>query len=178
MAHLRNIDEDLAKTVADGLRLKEMPKAAKAARPTIMDLAKSPKLSILLNGPESFKGRKIGVLVTDGVDGSLLAGLEEAVMAEGAMMEIVAPMIGGVKTSDGRWIKAKQKIDGGPSLLYDAVAVLTSKEGLRHRRLRPLQVHRLFERGDAPVRESRHQKRSRRRLCRSRCLIPVFVGLD
>ena len=129
VAHLRNVDEDLARTVADGLRLKEMPKAAKAARPTIMDLAKSPKLSILLNGPESFKGRKIGVLVTDGIDGSLLAGLQKAVMAEGAMMEIVAPRIGGVKTSDGRWIEAKQKIDGGPSLLYDAVAVLTSKDG-------------------------------------------------
>ena len=129
VAHLRNVDEDLARSVADGLRLKDMPEAARAARPTMKDLAKSPKLSILLNGPESFKGRKIGVLVTDGVDGSLLAGLKKAIMAEGAMMEIVAPMVGGVKDSDGTWVEAKQKIDGGPSLLYDAVAILTSTEG-------------------------------------------------
>ena len=129
VAHLRNVDENLAKTVAHGLRLKEMPKAASAARPTMMELKKSPKLSILLNGPESFKGRKIGVLVTDGVDGSLLAGLEKAIMAEGAMIEIVAPMVGGVKDSSGKWVEAQQKIDGGPSLLYDAVAILTSKDG-------------------------------------------------
>ena len=129
VAHLRNVDEDLARNVADGLRLKDMPEAARAARPTKKDLAKSPKLSILLNGPESFKGRKIGVLVTDGVDGSLLAGLKKAIMAEGAMMEIVAPMVGGVKDSDGTWVEAQQKIDGGPSLLYDAVAILTSREG-------------------------------------------------
>ena len=45
------------------------------------------------------------------------------------MMEIVAPMVGGVKASDGSWIEAKQKIDGGPSILYDAVAVLASKDG-------------------------------------------------
>ena len=131
VAHLRNIDEDLARTVADGLRLQEMPEAAKAARPTIQDLAPSPKLSIILNGPDSFKGRKIGVLVTDGVDASLLAGLKEAIAAEGAMMEIVAPMVGGVKASDGSWIEAKQKIDGGPSILYDAVAVLASKDGAK-----------------------------------------------
>ena len=129
VGHLRNVDEDLAKTVADGLRLQEMPEAAKAARPTIMDLAKSPKLSILLNGPDSFKGRKIGILLTDGVDGALLASLKAAITAEGAMFEIVAPMVGGVKTSTGEWVEAKQKIDGGPSVLYDAVAVLTSKDG-------------------------------------------------
>ncbi|MBP0617124.1 catalase [Jiella mangrovi] len=129
VAHLRNVDEDLAKTVADGLRLQEMPAAAKAARPTIMDLAKSDKLSIILNGPDSFKGRKIGILVSDGVDTALLDGLKAAIAAEGAMMEIVAPMVGGVTTSDGGFVEAKQKIDGGPSMLYDAVAVLVSKDG-------------------------------------------------
>ena len=44
-------------------------------------------------------------------------------------MEIVAPMVGGVEADDGTWIEAKQMVGGGPSVLYDAVAVLTSKEG-------------------------------------------------
>ncbi|MBC6718231.1 catalase [Aurantimonas sp. DM33-3] len=129
VSHLLNVDEDLAKTVAKSLRLKEMPAPAEAAMPTRMDLKTSPKLSIILNGPESFKGRKVGVLVTDGVDAALLSGLKSAIEAEGAMMEIVAPMVGGVEASDGSWIEAKQKVDGGPSLLYDAVAVLASKDG-------------------------------------------------
>ena len=35
----------------------------------------------------------------------------------------------GVTLSDGELIPAKQKIDGGPSVLYDAVAILLSPEG-------------------------------------------------
>jgi catalase len=131
VSHLLNIDEDLAKKVAQGLRLKKLPKPAEAARPTIMDLEKSPALSILLNGPESFAGRKVGVLVSDGVDATLLAALQKAVEAEGATIELVAPMVGGVEASDGSWIEAKQKIDGGPSVLYDAVAILVSAEAVK-----------------------------------------------
>src|SRR5262245_60090226 len=78
VSHLLNIHPKLAKDVADGLRLKEMPKAADAAKPTREDLEKSPALSIVLNGPESFKGRKIGALVTDGVDIAILKSLQSA----------------------------------------------------------------------------------------------------
>jgi len=129
VAHLRNIDEALAKKVATGLRLKTMPKAADAAMPVRSDLPVSPKLSIILNGPDSFKGRKLGALVTDGVDIALVKGLKSVLEAEGAMIEFVAPMVGGVEASDGTWIEAKQKVDGGPSVLYDAVAILTSADG-------------------------------------------------
>lgn len=129
VSHLLNIHQDLAKQVADGLRLKTMPNPADAARPTREDLEKSPALSILLNGPDSFKGRKVGVLVTDGVPIDLFDLLKSAVEAEDAMLEVVAPMVGGVEASDGSWIEAAQKIDGGPSVLYDAVALLPSEEG-------------------------------------------------
>ncbi|MDQ0313571.1 catalase [Amorphus orientalis] len=131
VSHLLNIDEDLAKKVAGGLRLKEMPAPADAAKPTKTDLKASPKLSILLNGPDSFKGRKVGCLVTDGVDIDLVKGLKQALEAEGALIEFVAPEVGGVEASDGTWIEAQQKVNGGPSLLYDAVAILTSAEGVQ-----------------------------------------------
>jgi len=128
VSHLLIVDEDLAQTVADGLRLKPMPKPADAAMPT-KELAPSPKLSILLNGPGSFKGRKLGALVTDGVDIDVLKALYAALEAEGALIEIVAPMVGGVEASDGTWVEAKQMLGGGPSVLYDAVAILVSAEG-------------------------------------------------
>jgi catalase len=51
------------------------------------------------------------------------------VKAEGALLEIVAPHVGGVEANDGSLIEAKQKIDGGPSVLYDAVALLPSRDG-------------------------------------------------
>jgi len=130
VSHLLNIHEELAQTVADGLRLKKMPKAADAMMPTLK-LDPSPKLSILLNGPDTFKGRKLGVLVSDGTQIALLKQLYSAIEAEGATMEIVAPMVGGIKADDGTWVPAKQKIDGGPSVLYDAVAVIPSETGAK-----------------------------------------------
>ncbi|MEX5218879.1 MAG: catalase [Nitrospira sp.] len=129
VSHLRNIHADLAKRVAEGLRLPAMPPPAEAARPTREDLRKSPALSIFLNGPDSFKGRKLGLLVTDGMNIQVFTSLKAAVEAEGAMLEIVAPQVGGVKASDGSWIEAAQKLSGGPSVLYDAVALLPSEKG-------------------------------------------------
>ncbi len=129
VAHLRNVDEDLARMVADGLGLQKLPEAAPPARAVLADLPPSPALSIIQNGPKSFKGRKVGALVTDGVDAGLLAALQEAVAAEGAMLELVAPKVGGVTASDGKTIPAQQKINGGPSVLYDAVALLLSEQG-------------------------------------------------
>lgn len=131
VAHLLNIHEGLANQVAEGLRLKEMPEPADAARPTRQDLEKSPALSMLLNSPDSFKGRKMGVLVTDGMDITLFNALKAALEEEGALYEIIAPKIGGVEASDGSWIEADEQIDGGPSVLYDAVALLPSEDGAK-----------------------------------------------
>jgi len=129
VAQLLNVDETLAKQVASGLGLKELPSAAPPARPIKKDLPPSPALSILRNGPNDFKGRKLGVLVTDGVDAQLLAALQQAAEAEGAVVEVVAPTVSGVRASDGKTVTAKQKINGGPSVLYDAVAVIPSADG-------------------------------------------------
>ena len=127
VANLRNVDDDLAALVADGLGLELPPANDPAVAP--MDLEPSPALSILLNGPESFAGRKLGVLVSDGVDAATLPALRRAADAAGAMVELVAPKIGGVTDSNGDHHPADQKVDGGPSVLYDAVAILVSADG-------------------------------------------------
>ena len=127
VSHLPNIDAELANKVAKGLGLQDIPEAAKPAQKPRTDLKPSKALSIALNGPESFKGRKIGVLVTDGVDADLLNALQSAAEAEGAMIELIAPAVGGVQSSKGKLIPADQKLGGGPSVLYDAVAVLPSQ---------------------------------------------------
>jgi catalase len=131
VSHLLNIDEKLAERVAGGLGLKEIPKPADAAKATQKNLKQSRALSIALNGPKSLKGRKIGALVTGQVDINILKALQAAANGEGAMVEIVAPTIGGVQASDGSWIEAVQKIEGGPSVLYDAVALLPSADGAK-----------------------------------------------
>jgi catalase len=131
VSHLLNIDQHLAQYVAEGLRLKEMPRPADAAKPPQAHLQKSPALSIVRNSPPSFKGRKVGALVTDGVDIGILQALKAALEKEGALLEIVAPHVGGVEASDGSWFPAAQKVNGGPSVLYDAVALLPSADGTK-----------------------------------------------
>jgi catalase len=129
VAGLRNVDEDLARSVAERLGLAGLPDPAPAAREPIRDLPPSPALSILANGPDSFAGRKIGVLVTDGVDPAMVESIRSAAGQEKVNVEMVAPTVGGVDAGNGERIPAGQKIDGGPSVLYDAVVVLASKHG-------------------------------------------------
>lgn len=43
----------------------------------------------------------------------------------------MAPRIGGITADNGTLIEAKQAIEGGPSVLYDAVAILVSPEGAK-----------------------------------------------
>jgi catalase len=85
-------------------------------------------LSIFLNPPPSFKGRKVGVVVSDGLDAGMLKELRRAVDEEGASLEVVAPKIGGVEASDGSWVEAQQTIKGGPSVLDDAVVLMVSAD--------------------------------------------------
>jgi catalase len=115
--------------VADGLGLAELPDALPPAREAVRDLAASPALSILANGPASFAGRKLGILITNGVDAAKPAELSSAAEQANVNVELVAPAAGGVEASDGQRVPAGQKIDGGPSVLYDAVVVLASKQG-------------------------------------------------
>jgi catalase len=143
VAGLRNVDEELAATVAEGLGLRELPAPAEPARQPRHDLPASPALSILgrdqggRNDQGHFAGRKLGVLVTNGADAETLAALRAAAEAEGVTVEIVAPAVGGVDASDGTRVRADQQVDGAPSVLYDAVAILASPGGARSLAARP-----------------------------------------
>lgn len=130
VSHLMNIDETLANTVGEKLGFQSMPKPADAAMPTRHDLEPSPALSIVERGPKRFEGRKLGILITDGVDIDLLTGLQDAIVAEKAEFALIAPKVGGVTASDGSWVPAHFMIDGGPSVLFDAIALLPTKAAM------------------------------------------------
>ncbi len=130
VSHLLNIDETLAAKVAAALGIADMPKPADAAMPTRQDLEPSAALSIIERGPKRFEGRKLGLLVTDGSDAALVGAITGAIIGEKGVVEIIAPKIGGVTLSDGSFLDAQQMIDGGPSVLYDAVAVLAAEDAM------------------------------------------------
>jgi catalase len=129
VAGLRNVHTELAEAVAEGLGLPELPEPLPAAREPRTDLPESPALSILANGPDSFAGRKLGVLLTDGADAGLLEQLRSEAERRRVNVELIAPKVGGVTAGDGSAVKADQKLDGAPSVLYDAVVILAEPDG-------------------------------------------------
>ncbi|WP_419419685.1 catalase [Legionella sp. D16C41] len=127
VSHLLNIDQELANNVAKGLGIEQLPKPAPAAKPTLQNLQASDKLSILKNPMNSFAGRTLGILLSDGANAKLYNKLIQELTAEGALPFVIAPHISGVTLSDGTKVKVNEKIGGGPSVLYDAVVLLIAE---------------------------------------------------
>lgn len=128
VANLRNVDEELAAGVADGLGI-ELPEPTTPHVQPDHSLPASPALSMASRAPESFAGRKLGILVTDGTDGAALDALTAAFADAGAMVETIGLKVGGVTLAGGERRPVDHKIDGGPSVLFDAVALLGEGAG-------------------------------------------------
>jgi catalase len=125
VGHLRHVDADLAKRVADGLGLRKLPPAATAAAP-VQDLDPSPALGLIGKMKDTLQGRCVGLLLADGSDAKRVAVVRKAVEAAGARVKIVAPKIGGAVLSDGSQVPADGALMGTPSVLFDAVLVVLS----------------------------------------------------
>jgi catalase len=127
LANLQNVDGELATRVAAGLNVPLPARSAPAAEPQDMDM--SPALRIVGKYPPSLMGRAVGILVTDGADGAVVAAVKKAAEAEGSSVKIVAPKIGGVTLKDGKTLKADGQLAGTPSVIFDAVALVLSEDG-------------------------------------------------
>jgi catalase len=127
LANLRNVDETLATRVAAGLNIELPEKADAAVEPIDLDL--SPALRIVGKYPETLEGRQIGVLVTDDADGKIVEALKSAAESEGAKVKIVALKIGGMTLKGGKKLKADAQLQGAPSVIFDAVAIVASEAG-------------------------------------------------
>jgi len=127
VAHLLNIDQALAHAVARGLGLKQMPEAIKPARP-VKDVELSPSISIIRNYPGVMTGRKLGVLASDGASATIINSFLSLAKPEGLVVEFICKQVEGVKCSDGTFQDGAYTIQGGPSVLFDACALVISNE--------------------------------------------------
>ena len=124
IANLRNVSEDLAARVADGLGV-ELPAKSPSAAP-VQDFDASPALSIQQNMKATLKGRCVGILIADGSDADMIGKLQEEIEKAGGTSKLVAPKVGGVMLSDNTKVKADGQLMGSPSQIFDAVAVILS----------------------------------------------------
>ena len=109
VAHLPHIDTNLAERVASGLGITENLQTVKAAVAPPKDIKKSKALSILLNPPATFSGRKLGALVTNRTDHALVQALKSELERVGATLELVAPTIEGIRADDGSELQVHHK---------------------------------------------------------------------
>ncbi|MFK2905313.1 catalase [Dyella ginsengisoli] len=126
VGHLRNIDDDLAQRVADGLGMRALPPAQPAAV-AATDQPASPPLQIIGKMKDTLKGRAIGILIHDDSDAATIKALRKAAEAAGATVKIVAPRLGGARLSDGKPLAADGQLAGTPSVMFDAVALVLSE---------------------------------------------------
>ncbi|MFN3437162.1 MAG: catalase [Acidovorax sp.] len=133
VASLRNAAEELAAQVAAGLGMEALPEAMPRAlaKPPKPEVALSPSLSLLARpGEGGIAGRKVAILVADGVVGQSAVALHGVLFAAGAVPRYVAPRIGPVKTSDQVAINADASLENEPGFLFDALALPDGEQGV------------------------------------------------
>ncbi|WP_332675199.1 catalase [Aromatoleum sp.] len=128
VGHLRNIDESLASRVAAGLAIDPLPPAPLPAQP-VQDFDPSPAVALIGKMKDTLEGRVVGILVADGSDDASVTAVRNAATAAGARVKIVAPKVGGAMLRGGAKLPADGQLDGMPSVMFDAVAVLLSDDG-------------------------------------------------
>lgn len=122
--HLDQVDRDFATRVATGVGV---PVPEGPARDN--DERASPALSQVARAQETAQQagiatRRIAVLVADGVDGEGTAALASALKKRGAIVDLLAPADGPVRSSgNGEDLIADRALSTMASVLYDAVAV-------------------------------------------------------
>jgi len=126
---LANIDLKLAAAVAANLGL-PAPKAGtvkvKGSKP-----AQSKALSQVNHpGDIGISGRKIAVLVADGVDAASVDKLVKALEAQSARPMLLGPTSAPVKTAGGKALAVDASIEGMPSVMFDGVWVPAGKASL------------------------------------------------
>jgi catalase len=126
LGHLNIIEPELGTRVAAALGMAGTADVITPARAPI-DLPPSPALSILGKAQPTLEGRKVGALISDGFDDEIVEALRAAATKAGAMFELVAQKVGSTVSAAGKAVAADHMIAGGPSVIFDAVAVVIAE---------------------------------------------------
>ncbi|MFZ6757028.1 catalase [Undibacterium sp. Ji50W] len=130
VGHMLHINEELARRVATGLGIKDLP-AAPAIPVAVQNLPVSPALRLIDKMKDTLAGRVVGILIAEGSDAKTLEKLKAAVASADAKYKIIAPQINGIHLSDGKEAKVDGQLAGSPSVIFDAIALVLSSESAK-----------------------------------------------
>ena len=140
---LANIDLTLAKRVAENLGL-PAPTAGTVdvKEQTLKD---SPALSQMNLLVDNIKGRKVAVLVADGVDEQAVESVKAALKAEGAHAKVLGPTSAPVKTAGGATLPVDASMEGLPSIAFDAVWIPGTDKSVKAMSTNGVALHYVLE---------------------------------
>ena len=133
VASLRNVDEDLAAQVAEGLGMDlpdPLPRVLE--RPRRPEVKVSPALSLTaLPGEVGVRTRTVAILVANGVEGASLKSLHAALTKAGAVPRFVGPRLGAYSTTSEGSIDANASMENSPPVLFDALILPDGEAGVQ-----------------------------------------------
>jgi catalase len=128
LGHLEWIDKTLAEQVTRGLGAEGKAEKITPAREPI-DLPPSPALSLYSRVKPMLKGRKIGVVLGQDFDKKLLKKIRSGVEKENGVVALVTSKAQGELDGAGALQPGEMALRGAPSVLFDAVVVLSGRKG-------------------------------------------------
>ena len=133
VASLRNVSEDLAAQVAEGLGMDlpdPMPRVL--AKPPKPEVSVSPALSLTaLPGEVGVRTRRVAILVANGVEGSSLQAIHLALTDAGAVPRFVGSRLGTYTAAGGETIEADASMENSPSVLFDGLVLPDGDAGVK-----------------------------------------------
>jgi catalase len=128
---LREIEPALAAAVSAGIGVAvpsgplQVPAGTSAPGPRGDNggITVSPALSLENQPRTSIATRKIAMLVADGFDGASAEIVRAALVARGAIVEVIAPVLGEITPEAGALLEADKTYRTGASVFYDALFV-------------------------------------------------------
>jgi catalase len=132
VSSLRNVSEELAAAVAEGLGLERpdaMPRAVKSVpKPEITN---SKPLSLLaLPGEGGIATRKVAILVANGFEGESITSIMDVLTGAGAVPRLLGSRLGTVTSEEGESFEVDTTLENSPAVLFDALVLPDGTEAI------------------------------------------------
>jgi catalase len=131
VSSLRNVSEELARGVAQGLGIAvpdPMPRAIKRVPPA--EVKSSAALSLKALPGSGIATRKIAILVADGVEPESITELLGELTDAGAVPRLLGIRLGTIRGADGEDVEVDATLENSPSVLFDALVLPDGEEAL------------------------------------------------
>jgi catalase len=126
---LRNVSDELAQPVADGLGIPLPKRMPRLVDPPRVEVTESPALSLTFRpGDGNIRGRKIAILLAPGVEAPSVSKAQTALARGGAVVRLLAARLGPVPATGGDTFEPDATFETMPSVLFDAVVVPAGEE--------------------------------------------------